>query len=275
MKAMNLVAASKLQRSKEHMEEISPMFSEIKRIMDGIPHTDEAAENIFLVQRAVKNTALVIITSDRGLCGGYNQNIAREAMKAMKGKNEKLITVGIKGWEYFRRGKKNIIERNEGASDATFYDDAQYYGAKLVDMYRKGEIDEAYVAYTRFETMLSHVPTVEKILPVTVGHAVSVGHAVAVGHDDPGAPSAAEPMEYESGIDAFLEHAVPMYLNVFLYGAMVESAVCEQAARMMSMDSAASNAEEIIEELTLVYNRQRQGIITQELNEIVSGANAL
>jgi F-type H+-transporting ATPase subunit gamma len=120
-------------------------------------------------------------------------------------------------------------------------------------------VQEVYIAYTHFASMMTHVPKVERILPLS-----GVGSA-----------SSGVLMNYEPTISEFLEHAVPMYVNVFIYGAMIESAACEQAARMVSMDAAAKNAEDIIEDLTLVYNRTRQGIITQEINEIVSGANAL
>jgi F-type H+-transporting ATPase subunit gamma len=121
-------------------------------------------------------------------------------------------------------------------------------------------VQEVYIAYTHFETMLTHVPTVARILPLS---------------QDEDGPKTGKPMHFEPDADTFLQQAIPMYVKVFIYGAMMESAACEQAARMMSMDAAAKNAEDIIDDLTLAYNRKRQGIITQEINEIVSGANAL
>ncbi|MCL2034385.1 MAG: ATP synthase F1 subunit gamma [Oscillospiraceae bacterium] len=262
MKAMNLVAASRLQKDKEFLKAVRPLLTETKRIIGGVGFTEATADNIFVKNRKVKNAAFVVITSDRGLCGGYNVNISREALAVIKRtKNEKIIAVGSKGRDFFRRRNRNIISRYTSASNANFYEDAQQIGATLVSMYRAGEIDEVYVAHTKFESMLSHVPTVDRILPIA--------------SDEGSLKKPEDGMSYEPDVNTFLEHAVPTFVNAFLYGAMIESAVCEQAARMMSMDAATNNAAEIIEDLTLLYNRTRQGIITQEINEIVSGANAL
>jgi len=261
MKAMNLVAASKLQKAKVHLGSVRALFDEMTRVIETVKHAEDIADNIFVRAREVKNTAYVVITSDKGLCGGYNSNISKEALAAMKNvQNEKIISVGAKGGFYFQRKQKNILHRITGVSDANFYNNAQNIAGLLIEMYRSGEIDEAYVAYTRFNSMISHSPRVEKLLPLQGG----------AGGEKSGAL-----MQYEPDVNTFLEHAVPIYLSIFLYDAIVESAVCEQAARMMSMDAAAGNATEIIEKLTLVYNRKRQDIITQEINEIVGGANAL
>jgi F-type H+-transporting ATPase subunit gamma len=258
MKAMDLVATSKLQRIQIRLNAIRPLFDETKRVMGGVKDFEGKSTNIFLKSREVKNTAYIVITSDRGLCGGYNVNVSKAALSHMlTGKREKMITVGLKGWEYFNRRRKNILQRYVGVSETALFDDAERIGGLLSSLYKSGEIDEAYVAYTHFESMLSHVPRVEKILPVG------------------GSPTTGGIMQYEPDIDTYLEEAIPTYLSVFIHGAMVESNACEQASRMMSMDSAANNAAEIIEGLTLEYNRKRQSIITQEITEIVSGANAL
>ena len=260
MKAMNLVAASKLQKAKSRLDAIRPLFYEVKRVMDGV-HCEDTMGNVFLEAREVKNVAYIVITSDRGLCGGYNANISKETLSFINnaGKNEKIITVGLKGWEYFRRRGKNILRRYMGVSETSFYEDVEQIGNQLASLYKSGEIDEAYVAYTHFASMLSHVPRIVRVLPI--------GYKETADKHDM--------MEYEPDVNTFLERAVPRYLSVIIYGSMAESAVCEQVARMMSMDSASNNAEEIIEELTLDFNRKRQGIITQEVSEIVSGANAL
>jgi len=262
MKAMNLVATSKLQRAKEHRKSVMPMFDNIRRILDGVKGSKEKIDNVFCNAREVKNIAYVVVTSDRGLCGPYNANICKVAYAAMGAeKGEKVIAVGNRGNDYFRRRGKDIIGKFASASDVSYYQDAQQIGNMLTSMYVNGEIDEVYVAYTQFESMMTHLPTIEKILPVTRDSTETAEKNFA--------------MEYEPSIDSFLGYAVPMYLNVFLYGAMVESAVCEQAARMTSMDAANNNALELIDDLTLVLNRKRQDIITQELNEIIGGANAL
>jgi len=265
MKAMDLVAAAKLQKAKERLDYVRPLYSNIKTVMDGIHASSGDINNVYIEKREVKDIAYLLITSDRGLCGGYNINVAKEAISFINsnaGKNEKIITVGSKGWEYLRRRGKNILQRYSSASELTPYEDAVRIGALLNSMYTSGEVDEVYVIYTHFDSILAHEPRVERLLPV--------GASAGADAVDDG-----ELMDYEPDIETFMTFAIPMYLNTFIYGAMVESAVCEQASRMTSMDSATRNAEEIIDDLTLTFNRIRQGAITQEITEIVSGAKNL
>jgi len=265
MKAMDLVATSKLQKAKSRLNTIRPLYVETKRIMNHIELDEQTRENVFVMKRGVKNAAYIVITSDRGLCGGYNSNVSKAGLQHMTGeKGEKVIAVGVKGWDYFRRRGKKIAKRFKGVTEAANYQDAEDVGRLVLDLFTSKDeqeaVQEVYIVYTHFESMMTHVPMVEKILPL--------------GGDDK-ERNTGLPMNYEPSVGVFLEDAIPMYVNVFIYGAMMESAACEQAARMMSMDAAAKNAEEIIDDLTLAYNRKRQGIITQEINEIVSGANAL
>jgi F-type H+-transporting ATPase subunit gamma len=255
---------------------IRPLFKETKRIMGNIELGEETRENIFVQQRDGKNVAYIIVTSDRGLCGGYNANISKQAYAHINAinkneKDESIIAVGVKGWDYFRRRGKNIVTRFKAVTESGEFSDAEQVGNYILDLYTSKDEDKAvqevYIAYTHFETMLTHVPRVERILPLS--------HDLLAA-DSGGDPNkTGDPMNYEPSVDTFLQEAIPTYVKVFIYGAMMESAACEQAARMMSMDAAAKNAEDIIDDLTLAYNRKRQGIITQEINEIVSGANAL
>ena len=271
MKAMNLVAASKLQKAKEQQGVVRPLFDHIQRVMDGVQASEGAADSVFTQKREVRNIAVLVITGDRGLCGGYNHNMAKEAMallNANEGKQEKIIALGMKGWEYFRRRGKNVVQRYVCIQESASYDDAEQIGKMLVSMYLSGEADEVYIAYTQFETILTHHPRVIKILPL--GEASGGTEA-----EKPKEETAHVAMSYDPDVNTFIEYAVPMYLNTVIYGAMVEANVCEQAARMTSMDSATRNASEIIDDLTLVFNRKRQSVITQEITEIVSGANAL
>ena len=266
MKAMDLVAASKLQKARMRLENVLPLYENIKLVMEGIKASvcfgDEVA---FAEEREVKCIAYIVLTSDRGLCGGYNVNAAKEAMACIhenKGKKEKIIAIGSKGSEYFRRRGKNVVFKNAGPSEATTFEYAELIGDIVATMYKSGEIDEVYLIYTHFESILTHSPQVEKLLPLRTGASDEGGAGVVE-------------MSYDPDVGTFISYAVPMYLNVTIYGAMMESAVCEYASRMTSMDSATRNATEIIEDLTLEYNRKRQGLITQEITEIVSGANAL
>lgn len=260
MRAMDLVATSKLQKAKARMNDALPLINETKRVIDKLKSLETTADNVFVKQREIKNTAYVVITSDRGLCGGYNVNISHKALLDMDDgqKSEKIFAVGLRGWEYFKRRGKNIVKKYAGVSETALYEDAEAIGNVLAPLYISGEIDEIYVAYTKFESMISHLPCVEKVFPVAAGE---------------GEADTAAAMEYDPDADTFLTHVAPMYLNVFIYGAMVHSVACEQAARMVSMDAASNNATDIIEDLSRMYNRIRQGAITQEINEIVSGAN--
>jgi len=266
MKAMNLVAASKLQKAKTRLDDIRPMYSDIKKVMENIRAGVSDDMNVpFAEAREVKNILYLILTSDRGLCGSFNATVSKEALayvEANKDKNAKIIAVGSKGWDYFRRRGKEIVHRCEGASEASSFADAEALGYKVADMYSSGEVDEVYIIYTHFESVLTHIPYIEKLLPLRMA---------ASENFDAGSFT----MSYDPDIKTFITHAVPMYLNITIFGAMMESAVCEQASRMTSMDSATRNATDILDDLTLEYNRKRQGMITQEITEIVSGANAL
>jgi len=265
MKAMNLVAASKLQKAKNRLDDIRPMYGDIKKLMENIrAGVSDDMEIPFAEAREVKNIAYIVLTSDRGLCGSFNATVSKEALayvEALKDKSAKIIAVGSKGWDYFRRRGKEIVHRCEGASEATAFTDAEALGMKVADMYKSGEVDEVYIVYTHFESVLTHIPYIEKLLPLKM--AASEGF-------DPGSFT----MSYDPDINTFITNAVPMYLSITIFGAMMESAVCEQASRMTSMDSATRNASEILDDLTLEYNRKRQSMITQEITEIVSGANA-
>ena len=262
MKAMDLVATSKLQKAKFRKEAFFPLFSKVDEVVNNLIQAGDKVDNVFTEKREIKSTAYVLITSDRGLCGGYNVNVAKEALSHMNDehKNEKIIAVGSKGSEFFSRRKKNIIKRFPNMSEAVQYQDAVQIGEYLSELYVSGEVDEAYIAYTSFESVISHAPVVKRILPVTQAK--------------PGTQESLN-MIFDPDINEFFEYVIPMYLNTFLYGAIMESAACEQASRMTSMDTASNNAEEILDDLSLMYNRNRQSIITQEINEIVSGANAL
>jgi len=265
MKAMNLVAASKLQKSKARLDSIRPMYGDIKKVMDNI--RTSAVDDIvvpFAEEREVKNILYIILTSDRGLCGSYNATVSKEALayvEAHKDKNAKIIAVGSKGWDYFRRRGKEIVHRCEAASEASSFTDAELLGSKVAELYTSGDVDEVYIVYTHFESVLSHIPYIEKLLPLKMA-------------GNEASDTMSSSMSYDPDIITFITHAVPMYLNITIFGAMMEAAVCEQASRMTSMDSATRNATEILDDLTLEYNRKRQGMITQEITEIVSGANA-
>ena len=265
MKAMNLVAASKVQKYKNRMEAVRPLFNEANTFMTSGVSAEDAANNAFFEKRDTKRVAYVVMSGERGLCGSYNANILKTALAHMDERadvSSQIIAVGATCKEYFLRRRKSVISSLEGALENVSYVTAENVMRKLVELYSdedtSNRVDEVYLAYTQFETLLSHTPRVLRLLPLDSHTSDSRGDII-----------------YEPDVHTYLRKSVPIYLAMFLYGAMVEASVCEQASRMTSMDAASRNAGEIVDDLTLQYNRQRQGAITQEISEIVGGANAI
>jgi len=261
MMAMDMVAAAKLQKARARLDVARPFMDAAKKIVDALNHCEDANRHILFRPRKVRHTAYLVITSDRGLCGNHNTSLAEKVLSYINaGKNERILAIGLKGHEYFLLRGKNILHTYPDVSETALYEDAARIADYLASLYTTGEIDEAYVAYTQFESALTHIPRVVKMLPV--------GHCSKKVFE-------ADGMCYEPDVLSFIDHAVPMYMNALIFAALNESSACEQAARMVSMESAVDNASEIISKLTRVYNRRRQTAITQEISEIVSSANML
>ncbi|MDR0957620.1 MAG: ATP synthase F1 subunit gamma [Clostridiales bacterium] len=266
-KAMNLVAASKLQRAKQKALSTRPYFNAVSDVLRDLALKSGSANNQFLKERPVNSSLLIVIAGDKGLCGGYNTNVCRAGREFFRKKKEqKYLTVGNRARDFFRRRKKNIIESYTGISENPFYEDAAKLGERAFEMFKKGEVDEVYIAYTEFNSVLTHTPKVKRVLPIDPGK-------IEGGDENSG--KAVSIMRYDPGEDEVLAYIIPKYINNVIYGAMCESAACQLGARMTAMDSATKNASEMIEKYTTQYNRARQGAITQEITEIVSGANAL
>jgi len=261
-KAMNLVAASKLQRARSRMEAFRPFFQETRRVASSIVSYAGHPDNRYFSQARPGSALLVLISSDKGLCGGYNANVSKLAYNHMKALNVpfKVISIGNKGKDYFKRRGCEVIKTFNGISETPFYDDAQHVLEVARDMYDKGEVDAVYLAYTEFKSIISHNPTIMRLFPIDTSMLEDHHNSL---------------MTYEPEPETVLNYIVPRYAEGVLYGSLVESAACQQGARMTSMDSATTNAVKMIAKLTLQYNRARQGAITQEITEIVSGANAL
>jgi len=285
MKAMHMVAASKLQRNRARLEEARPFFEEAKRLKEMLSKTrdticefssnagarplsgmarEELKDNILFTPRDLKNTVHIVVTGDRGLCGSFNSNITGAALAHMKKSGSwqeggaRVIAVGLKACEFFRRQGTEIICRFNDILETAFYEDAAEIARYIIELYASGSVNEIYMAYTRFESVLVHSPQVVRLLPL--------------GCDADTSEEAGE-MKYDPDFRAVLEQSVPMCLSAVIYAALLESSACEQAARMVSMDAAEKNAAEIIDKLTRIYNRRRQSAITQEISEVVSGSN--
>lgn len=261
IKAMDMVASTKLMKARTRLEGVRPIYHGLKRMVEEAGYDDDAKKHPFYEEREVKNSLYIILTSDSGLSGGYNINISAKALEHMnQGKNEKILVVGAKGKEYFKKKGKNIIHTIIDMEDAQIYFNAEKLAKWIMESYLSGETDEVFIAYTRFDTVLSYVPIVEKLLPA----------GTEVTEDESRIDK-----KYEPDINTFIDHIIPLYLHMNLFRAFSEADTSEQAARMVNMDAAGKNASEMIDDLTLMYNRKRQADITQELSEIVGSANIL
>ncbi len=265
-KAMNLVASSKLNRAKSRFDDTKPFFEATKRVIANVVKGSKGVSSIFMQERNESGKALVIvIAGDRGLCGGYNLNVCKAALEIMNDKKSfVVISAGNKARDFFRHKNIEVAESYKDVSENPHYIDAYMIGSRAIDMYAKGEVDEVYFVYTEFITTLTNAPKAIKLLPLDPNDFES----------DEEAHSSTLTI-YEPDEEAVLNYVIPKYINTVIYGGMVESAVCELSSRMTAMDSATENADEMIGSLNLIYNRARQGAITQEITEIVSGSNAL
>jgi len=264
MKAMNLVATAKLRKTREVWENIAVFTESVDRIMLNAAQNPQTTESIYVKQHEAthKRTGYIVLSSDRGKCGSYNINICKAVMEhaSSNSKNALFLPIGTKGMDFFTSQSRNIHRFLGGMPEKPTYDEAEAKGSLVLNEFRE-EIDELYIAYTQYHTVLNLEPTIKPILPISL-------RFINEQQDPP-------EMEYDPDPDSFLAYMVPMYLNAQIYGAMLEAVLCEQAARMVATDTAVNNAQELIEKLTLQFNRQRQSIITQEITEIVSGASAL
>ncbi|BAM47810.1 F-type Na(+)-transporting ATPase subunit gamma [Amphibacillus xylanus NBRC 15112] len=263
IRAMDMVASTKLQKARRQLEGVRPIYGNLKRVVEEIGNLEEVETHPFYYERKVKNTLYIIITSDRGLSGSYNANILSESIKHMNnGKNEKILVVGSKGNDYLKKREKNIIRKITDIADSQVYYGTENLAKWLSDLYLSGEVDEVFVAYTRFENVLSYIPHVERLLPVATGVELEDNNRN-------------NEKKYEPDLATFIDQVMPLYLHMSLFRAFSESHTSEQAARMVNMDAAGNNASDLIKDLTSMYNRKRQAAITQELSEIVGSANFL
>jgi F-type H+-transporting ATPase subunit gamma len=264
-KAMNLVASSKLSRAKGRFISTQPFFRQTRKAIAQIVTGSSGISHPYLKEREVKNTCVMVITGDRGLCGGYNTNVCKTAISvADERENITFVTIGNKGREYLKHRHKDISASYRGISEKPQYCDARIIGEEVLKKYDAGEIDEVYLAYTEFISTISNEPKLIKLLPMDASE-----------FSDEHLEKSSTLTIYEPSEEEVLDYIVPKYVNTILYGAMVESAACELSSRMTAMDSATENASEMIDDLNLLYNRVRQGAITQEITEIVGGSNAL
>ena len=228
-------------------------------------------KNVFMTQREVKRTAYIIVTGDMGLAGGYNINVAKLAEKHIKNKdNAVLFMVGSKGRNYFKNRSYNIQGEFIGISEHPNFFKAKEITNIAMEGFKNGDFDEVYLVYTRFLSTISQKPYLMQLLPLAPADLKPKGKGLDFEQE-----TDLTGMIYEPDPEVLLDYLIPNYVANTLYGAMIESAASEQGARRTAMESATTNANEMIDALTLKYNRVRQAAITQEISEIVSGAEAL
>ncbi|MEJ0062615.1 MAG: F0F1 ATP synthase subunit gamma [Alphaproteobacteria bacterium] len=272
--AMKMVAASKLRRAQEQAEAARPYASAMARMLKSLAANLQLDDgNLTLLSGTGKDETylLLIVTSDRGLCGGFNGSVVREARKQIKalqdaGKTVKLFCVGRKGRDLLRRDYAHLMvdALEEIGRKKLDFSDAEMIAGKILALFQAGEFDVCRMVFNRFKSVIAQIVTVDQLIPVTAGSA------------EPANENAANPLTlFEPGEAAILQRLLPQNIGVQIYGALLESMAGEQGARMTAMDNATRNAGDMINRLTLQYNRSRQAFITKELIEIISGAEAV
>ncbi|MCL1853380.1 MAG: ATP synthase F1 subunit gamma [Peptococcaceae bacterium] len=302
-RAMKMVAASRLRRAQDKAVASRPYAQQIKAVMGRLLQAQpEDAENALLVKRTdMKKRLFVLMTADRGLCGGYNANLIR-TMQAILSKEDSpcaLITVGRRGRDYFIRQGTEILAEFTGLGESPTYEQAGAITEELVRLYTEGEVDEVCLVFSRFVSVLTQTPSMTCLLPIeledeTLDSNYGKDHWTnamlyregqrerqRASHEESGRTGGKKTGKsvdnyiFEPNPHAILEALLPQYLNKLVYNALLESKASEQGAKMTAMDAATENCKGMIERYTLAMNRARQAAITKEISEIVGGAAAL
>lgn len=266
-KAMELVSTAKLRRSKKKMEVTRPYFNSVLQTVQEIIESEKNLKHEYINAREVKNTLYIVVSADRGLCGGYNNNAIKTVVQDIKDpKNASIIAIGKKACDYFEKRNYNVVESYTYISENPTYENAKDISRVALKLYLDEKVDEIKFVYTTLISTISQEPVMLQLLPI-----VADENAVKkeVKETD------FEFVSYEPSPEYVLGMIIPRYVESTIYGGMAESSASEQAARRIAMESASDNADDLISSLTLTYNQARQGAITQEISEIVGGAEAL
>ncbi len=264
-KAMKLVSTVKLQRARSEAERSKSyfgcMYATVGEMLGRLKNTDHP----YLRGGSNGKKAVIVLTGNRGLAGGYNSNIVKLVSRSGLASKEDMLIYGVgsKGRDALAKEGYKVVLEADGLMEAPTYQGANALGRRLLEDFAKGEFGEIYLAFTAFKNTVSHVPTLMKLLPVEE----------VAGNQEQTAPQAL--MNFEPVEEEALGMIIPKYISSLIYGALKEAVASENGARMQAMDSATNNAAEMIEDLTLKYNRARQSSITQELTEIIAGAEAI
>ena len=266
-KAMEMVAASKMRKAQDRMLKARPYGEKIRRVAAHLSHALSEYKHPFLDKREQKSIGLVLVTSDKGLCGGLNSNVLRLVLGKMKefdaaGKKLQATCIGNKGFGFMQRAGAKVVSHVIGLGDTPHLEKLIGPVKLQLDAYMKGEIDALYIGYTRFINTKKQEPVFEQLLPLA-DETVKSDHQAGWDY------------VYEPEAKAVIDDLLIRYVEALIYQAVAENMASEQSARMVAMKSASDNAKNVIGELKLVYNKARQAAITKELSEIVSGAAAV
>lgn len=266
-RAMEMVAASKMRRAQERMQAARPYAEKIRNVITHLHYAHPEHRHPFTVEREVKRAGLIIITSDRGLCGGLNTNLLRAALVEMRASSDKGIglevcTIGTKGFGFCKRFGANVVAHASHLGDAPRLEDLIGTIKVMLDGYREGRLDRVAIVYNRFVNTMSQKPVIEQLLPLPAAPEPELKHYWDYLY---------EPTDAHEVLDDLLTR----YIETQVYHGSIENLACEQSARMVAMKSASDNAGTLIDNLKLVYNKARQAAITQEISEIVGGAAAV
>lgn len=257
-KAMQMVAASKLRRAQAQVVSSRPYFEILYAAIHEIAESNRDISSPYLIDRGGKKAAHIVISGDRGLAGGYNSNVLKLSLSRMEGQEVEVLPIGKKTVDFFKSREIPMMTATYAEAAEVSLGDCFTVAKDLCKRYLNGEIDHVYVTYTRFVSVLSQNPESLQLLPL-------------VRREDIPENTRKSDILYEPSCEEVFETIIPEYLGGVLYGALCESRAAEQAARQSAMDSATQNADEMIADLSLKFNRARQAAITQEITEIVAG----
>ena len=265
-KAMEMVAASKMRKAQDRMRAARPYGEKIRRVAANLSHALTEYKHPFLINREQATVGMIIVTSDKGLCGGLNSNLLRLAIVKMKesdaqGKKFQVACIGNKGLGFMQRAGAKVVSHVTGLGDTPHMEKLIGPVKVQLDAYMKGEIDALYIGYTRFINTMKQEPVFEQLLPLS-------GESI-------GSAKTKWDYVYEPDAKAVIDDLLIRYVEALIYQGVAENMASEQSARMVAMKSASDNAKTVIGDLKLIYNKTRQAAITKELSEIVSGAAAV
>jgi len=266
-KAMEMVAASKMRKAQDRMRASRPYAEKIRNVAAHLSFANPEYKHPYLIKRdIVKNVGLIVVSSDKGLCGGLNTNMLRLSVNQMKnweseGKAIAVSAIGNKGFSFMNRMGANVKSHITGLGDVPHLETLIGTIKVMLDMYESGEIDQLYISYTKFINTMKQEPVMEQLLPLS--------------GEQLGSPKGHWDYIYEPEAKPVVDQLMTRYIESLVYNAVAENMASEQSSRMVAMKSASDNAKEVIGDLKLVYNKARQAAITKEISEIVGGAAAV